>query len=215
MPADAGCVISNVGTACAISDAFRLGMPLIERSLTISGGAVEKPVNIRVPVGTIVSDLMPEVFQLKENAAVKIISGGPMMGFAMASADFPVAKGTSGVTFLTEKETFLEEEGRERFLTYIAPIINGTGTYSIEEQTRTRLRMDVVIHYWGKEYIVELKIWRGPRYNEEGEKQIKEYLDHFDINTGYLVSFCFNKKKESGKVKRVPIGDKTVFEVIV
>ena len=112
LPADAGCVISNVGTVCAISDAFRLGMPLIERSLTISGGAVEKPVNIRVPVGTIVSDLMPDVFQLKENAAVKIISGGPMMGFAMASADFPVAKGTSGVTFLTEKETFLEEESQ-------------------------------------------------------------------------------------------------------
>ena len=112
LPADAGCVISNVGTVCAISDAFRLGMPLVERSLTISGGAVEKPVNIRVPVGTIVSDLMPDVFKLKENAAVKIISGGPMMGFAMASADFPVAKGTSGVTFLTEKETFLEEESQ-------------------------------------------------------------------------------------------------------
>ena len=112
LPADAGCVISNVGTACAISDAFRLGLPLIERSLTISGGAVEKPVNIRVPVGTIISDLMPEVFQLKENAVVKIISGGPMMGFAMVSADFPVAKGTSGVTFLTEKETFLEEESQ-------------------------------------------------------------------------------------------------------
>ena len=55
---------------------------------------------------------MPEVFQLKENAVVKIISGGPMMGFAMACADFPVAKGTSGVTFLTEKETFLEEESQ-------------------------------------------------------------------------------------------------------
>ena len=120
LPADAGCVISNVGTVCAISDAFRLGLPLIERSLTISGGAVEKPVNIRVPVGTIVSDLMPDVFKLKDsesteataNSAVKIISGGPMMGFAMASADFPVAKGTSGVTFLTEKETFLEEESQ-------------------------------------------------------------------------------------------------------
>ena len=112
LPADAGCVISNVGTVCAISDAFRLGLPLIERSLTISGGAVEKPVNIRVPVGTIVSDLMPDVFKLKENAVVKIISGGPMMGFAMISADFPVAKGTSGVTFLTEKETFLEEESQ-------------------------------------------------------------------------------------------------------
>ena len=115
LPADAGCVISNVGTACAISDAFRLGMPLIDRSLTISGGAVEKPVNIRVPVGTIVSDLMPDVFKLKEDEAgqaVKIISGGPMMGFAMASAEFPIAKGTSGVTFLTEKETFLEEESQ-------------------------------------------------------------------------------------------------------
>ncbi len=112
LPADAGCVICNVGSVCAISDAFRLGLPLIDRSLTISGGAVEKPVNIRVPVGTIVSDLMPEVFNLKENAAVKIISGGPMMGFAMISADFPVAKGTSGVTFLTEKETFLEEESQ-------------------------------------------------------------------------------------------------------
>ena len=115
LPADAGCVISNVGTVCAISDAFRLGMPLIERSLTISGGAVVKPVNIRVPVGTIVSDLMPNVFTLKTEGAgvpVKIISGGPMMGFAMASADFPVAKGTSGVTFLTEKETFLDEESQ-------------------------------------------------------------------------------------------------------
>ena len=120
LPADAGCVISNVGTVCAISDAFRLGMPLIERSLTISGGAVEKPVNIRVPVGTIVSDLMPDVFKLKDSetaeatadSAVKIISGGPMMGFAMVSDDFPVAKGTSGVTFLTKKETFLEEESQ-------------------------------------------------------------------------------------------------------
>ena len=119
LPADAGCVICNVGSVCAISDAFRLGMPLVERSLTISGGAVVQPVNIRVPVGTIVSDLMPEVFKLKGEVteggtgeAVKIISGGPMMGFAMISADFPVAKGTSGVTFLTEKETFLEEESQ-------------------------------------------------------------------------------------------------------
>ncbi len=115
LPADAGCVICNVGSVCSISDAFRLGMPLVERSLTISGGAVEKPVNLRVPVGTIVSDLMPSCFTLKSEGAsepVKIISGGPMMGFAMASADFPIAKGTSGVTFLTEKETFLEEESQ-------------------------------------------------------------------------------------------------------
>ena len=110
LPADAGCIICNVGTVCAISDAFRLGMPLIERSLTISGGAVENPCNIRVPIGTLISDLIPDTFSLKEGAAVKCISGGPMMGFAMSSTGFPVAKGTSGVVFLTEKETSLFEE---------------------------------------------------------------------------------------------------------
>ncbi|MCR5495455.1 MAG: electron transport complex subunit RsxC [Treponema sp.] len=110
LPADAGCIISNVGTVCAISDAFRLGKPLIERALTISGGAVEKPCNLRVPVGTLVSDLTPSFFNIKEGQAVKCISGGPMMGFAMSSYAFPVAKGTSGVTFLTEKETYLTQE---------------------------------------------------------------------------------------------------------
>ncbi len=112
LPADAGCIISNVGTICAISDAFRLGMPLIERALTISGGAVEKPCNLKVPVGTLVSDLVPEYFSLKENQTVKIISGGPMMGFAMPSMNFPVAKGTSGITFLTKNEACLKEEGQ-------------------------------------------------------------------------------------------------------
>ncbi|MBQ7487222.1 MAG: AAA-like domain-containing protein [Clostridia bacterium] len=111
-------------------------------------------------------------------------------------------------------DKFLEEEGRERFLTYIVPIINGTGTYSIEEQTRNKLRMDVVIHYLGKRYVVELKIWRGPRYNEDGEKQIMEYLDYFDLSTGYMVSFNFNRNKESG-VKRIIIGDKVLFEATV
>ena len=110
LPADAGAIISNVGTVCAISDAFRLGKPLIERSLTISGGAVVKPCNIRVPVGTLVSDLISDVFEINEEKLVKVISGGPMMGFAMAGTNFPVAKGTSGVTFLTEKETFLNRE---------------------------------------------------------------------------------------------------------
>ena len=110
LPADAGVIISNVGTACAISDAFRLGKPLIDRALTISGGAVEKPCNIRVPVGTIVGDLIPDTFSLKENATAKIISGGPMMGFAMPNTMFPIAKGTSGITFLTKEETYLTDE---------------------------------------------------------------------------------------------------------
>ncbi len=106
---------------------------------------------------------------------------------------------------------FLEEEGRERFITYIAPIINGTGTYDIEPQTRNHKRMDLVIHYLGRRYIIELKIWRGERYNSDGEKQISEYLDYWNLDTGYMLSFNFNKKKKSG-VERISIGNKVLFE---
>lgn len=111
-------------------------------------------------------------------------------------------------------EKFLEEEGRERFITYISPIINGTGTYSMEEQLRDHRRTDMVIHYLGRRYVIEMKIWRGERYNEKGEKQISEYLDYWGLKTGYLLSFCFNKNKEPG-VAIVHIGDKTIYEGIV
>lgn len=114
-----------------------------------------------------------------------------------------------------EDERFLEEEGSERFLTYLAPIINGTGTYSIEEQTRTSRRMDVVIHYLGRRYIIELmKVWRGERYNADGEKQILDYLNDWGLDTGYMLSFCFNKKKKPG-VERVQVENRVIFEGIV
>ena len=113
-----------------------------------------------------------------------------------------------------DSEKFLEEEGRERFLTYLSPIINGTGTYSIEEQTRDHSRMDVVIHYLGRRYILELKIWHGERYNEKGEQQILRYLDYWKLDTGYMLSFNFNKNKETG-VRPVRIGNRLLYEGIV
>ena len=112
------------------------------------------------------------------------------------------------------EKKFIEEEGREKFLTYLSPIINGVGTFSVEEQTRDRKRMDVVIHYNGKRYIVELKIWHGDRYNEKGEKQIMKYLDRFGLTVGYMLSFSFNKNKKPG-VEEVKIGDKLLYEGIV
>lgn len=110
---------------------------------------------------------------------------------------------------LTEK--FKEKDGREMFLLYLKPIINGTGNYYIEAQTRNQTRTDVIIDYLGQQYIVELKIWRGERYNSEGERQICEYLDYWCLDTGYMLSFNFNKKKEQG-VKRVEIDGKVLFE---
>ena len=112
-------------------------------------------------------------------------------------------------------EKFLEEEGRERFITYVSAIINGTGTYSIEEQTRDHRRMDLVIHYLGRRYVIELKIWRGERYNAEGEKQIIDYLNYWGLKVGYLLSFNFNKNKKPGMKEPIRIGDKLLHEGIV
>ncbi|MDR3311955.1 MAG: electron transport complex subunit RsxC [Spirochaetaceae bacterium] len=109
LPADIGCVIQNVGTLCAISDAFRLGKPLIERALTVSGMGCENPQNIRVPIGTVIADLEGETIKHSDDV-VKIISGGPMMGMAMQSTNFPVQKNTSGVLFLTARETDVSPE---------------------------------------------------------------------------------------------------------
>ena len=109
------------------------------------------------------------------------------------------------------KNRFKEKDGREQFLLYLKPIINGTGNYYIEAQTRDQTRTDVIVDYLGQQYIIEMKIWRGPRYNADGEKQIKEYLDYWNLNIGYMLSFNFNKNKEQG-VKRVLFGDKVLFE---
>ena len=108
-------------------------------------------------------------------------------------------------------ERFKEKDGREQFLLYLKPIINGTGNYYIEAQTRDQTRTDVIVDYLGQQYIIELKIWRGERYNTEGERQISEYLDYWNLTTGYMLSFNFNKKKEQG-VKQVHIGDKLLYE---
>ena len=108
-------------------------------------------------------------------------------------------------------ERFGEKDGREQFLLYLKPIINGTGNFYIEAQTRDQRRTDVVIDYLGIRYIIELKIWRGERYNADGEKQVSEYLDYFGLDTGYMLSFNFNKNKETG-VKRMEVGDKVLFE---
>ena len=109
LPFQIGCIVQNVGTMKAISDAFRKGIPLIDRPLTLSGGACENPVNVIAPIGTCIGDLIPDVIRLKPGVT-KIISGGPMMGFAMKNADFPVQKNTSGVLFLTREEVNLDEE---------------------------------------------------------------------------------------------------------
>ena len=109
------------------------------------------------------------------------------------------------------EDKFKEKDGREQFLLFLKPIINGTGNYYIEAQTRDQTRTDVVVDYLGQQDIIELKIWRGQKYNADGEQQLVGYLDHFGLNIGYMLTFNFNKNKEQG-VKLVKIDDKTIYE---
>jgi len=87
-------------------------------------------------------------------------------------------------------------------------------TTDIEAQTRDQKRTDVIVDYLGKQYIIELKIWYGERYHVDGEKQISAYLDYFGLTTGYMLSFNFHKKKETG-VKQAHIGEKLLYEATV
>ena len=114
----------------------------------------------------------------------------------------------------SQPDKFKEEDGRKLFLLYLRPIINGTGNYYIEAQTRDQKRTDVIVDYLGKQYIIELKIWRGEEYNTEGEKQIAEYLNYYHLEKGYLLSFNFNKNKKSG-MKTIQMNGKTVIEAVV
>lgn len=90
----------------------------------------------------------------------------------------------------------------------------GTGNYYIEAQTRDARRTDVVVDYLGEQFVVEMKIWHGNEYNERGEKQLAEYLDYYHQKKGYMLSFNFNKKRETG-MKVITIGDKTIVEAMV
>jgi hypothetical protein len=90
---------------------------------------------------------------------------------------------------------FLERQGRLLFLCFLKPIVNGTGFYYVEPETRDGGRMDLVVSFAGEEFVIELKIWRGEKFEVEGKVQLAEYLKTRGLNEGYLVTFSFLKNK--------------------
>ncbi|MCQ2194947.1 MAG: AAA-like domain-containing protein, partial [Paludibacteraceae bacterium] len=92
-------------------------------------------------------------------------------------------------------EEFLEKQGRLLFLCFLKPIINGSGFYYVEPQTRNDGRMDIVVTYGGEEFIIELKIWRGMKYETKGEDQVSEYANVRGLKKAYLITFSFLKEK--------------------
>ena len=103
LPADAGCIVDNVATLCAVYDAVKDGKPLMERVVTITGDAVKDPRNFLVPCGTCFRDIVEEAGGFKVRPE-KMIYGGPMMGFANFTLDVPVGKTNSALLCFTEDE---------------------------------------------------------------------------------------------------------------
>ncbi len=111
LPMDVGCIVQNIGSLKAIAEAFSEGKPLIERGLTLTGGACRTPKNIVAPIGTIIADLPAEVAEIDQDALRKVIFGGPMMGTAVPHLNIPVQKNTSGITMMDAAEAKATEEG--------------------------------------------------------------------------------------------------------
>ena len=116
----------------------------------------------------------------------------------------------------TDKAEFLEREGRFMFICFLKPIINGTGFYYSEPENDDGSRMDLVITYNRKEYVIELKIWHGTEYEISGRDQLSEYLETRNLAEGYLVTFSFLKEKTAqAKPEWIDHNGKQIYEAVI
>jgi electron transport complex protein RnfC len=109
LPLDVEVLVSNVSSIAALSNWFETGKPLIERVVTITGNAINRPANLMVPIGTSMKEVVDYCNGLKaEN--YRMLLGGPMMGMVQRTLDIPIVKGTSGLLLLTEDNVSTMDE---------------------------------------------------------------------------------------------------------
>ena len=104
LPADVGCIVSNISTVKAISDAIQTGMPLIERVATVTGEKIKNPGNFIVKIGTNVQELIDYCGGFTDDD-VLVKMGGPMMGFALSDLNVPMMKGSNGIIAIDTDQT--------------------------------------------------------------------------------------------------------------
>lgn len=102
LPADIGCVVSNVATVAEIGTLLPRGQGLIERVVTITGDGIDRPGNYLIPIGTPLDFILNFVGVTQK--AKQVIFGGPMMGKGVTYLESPVTKGTSGIVVMTDEE---------------------------------------------------------------------------------------------------------------
>ncbi len=104
LPHDVGAIVHNVGTTYSVYLAVQKNQPLVQRVVTVTGKSLKKPSNFLVRMGTPVIDLVTAAGGIPEDTG-KVISGGPMMGKALADLKVPITKATSGILVIPEAET--------------------------------------------------------------------------------------------------------------
>ena len=104
LPIDTGAVVQNVGTSLAVYEAVQKNKPLIDNVITVTGGCLPVQHNYKVRIGTPMSKILEVAGGVPEKAA-KVISGGPMMGRAIANLDAATVKANGAILVLTEAET--------------------------------------------------------------------------------------------------------------
>ncbi len=108
LPIEVGAIVQNVGTAYAVYEAVLKNKPLIERVVTVTGKSLKTPKNVLARIGTPMSALIDYAGGVPEDTG-KVIAGGPMMGKAIVNLDAPIAKGSSGILLMNEREALREE----------------------------------------------------------------------------------------------------------
>ena len=106
LPIDVGCVVLNSSTTAFIGKYLKTGMPLVSKTVTVDGGAVNEPKNVVVPIGTSLCDLFEFAGGFKSEPA-KVLYGGPMMGISVPDLSYPVIKNTNAVLAFNEAETII------------------------------------------------------------------------------------------------------------
>ncbi len=109
---------------------------------------------------------------------------------------------------------FLERQGRLLFLAFLKPILNGHGYSFKEPQISEERRLDVVITFYQRRYVAELKVWRGEAAHQRGLAQLAGYLDGLGLREGFLVIFDHSTVK-SWRQERIEVEGKSVFAVWV
>ena len=104
LPSDVGCVVMNVSTIAFVAKYMRTGMPLITKRLTVDGDAIAEPKNVEVTIGTSFSDVIDFCGGFKTEPK-KIIMGGPMMGFAVPTVNYPVLKNNNAILAFSAAKT--------------------------------------------------------------------------------------------------------------